>query len=212
MNDFIRTVSSHPIEGSSPHFQHRFGGRLDPEVFPPGGKAACHLLYTIDTEDPLFPIRIPGVRHLPLICCQQYNAAAMAYRVTRDSITVDWIEYLQWDADFPCDNYPSHFPTTDITLVPADQAMIDRLEAAQDDTLDMGHRFGGWHFLSQGVHEAECHNPSCDGGDMHVFGVIYNAPVKGVRLWDPDQEWGDTEIIYQICNKCSSIYVCNRCT
>ena len=136
----------------------------------------------------------------------------MAYRVTRDSITVDWIEYLQWDADFPYENYPPHFPASDITLVPADQAEIARHEAAEEDTLQMGHRFGGWHYLCQGVPDAECHNPSCKGGDMHVFGVIYNDPVKNVRLWDMDEDYTDIEIIYQICAKCSSIYVCNRCT
>ncbi|OYV04353.1 MAG: hypothetical protein CFE26_17360, partial [Verrucomicrobiales bacterium VVV1] len=78
MNDFIRTAASRPIEKQSDPYHHTFGGELDPPVIPPGGSAPCHLLYTIDTEDPLFPLRIQGIRFLPLIYCQQYNAAAIS--------------------------------------------------------------------------------------------------------------------------------------
>ena len=212
MNEFIRTSACHPVEGRNTKFVHTFGGELESPVFPPYGKSPCHLLYTIDTEDPLFPVRIPGVRSLPLIYCFQYNAAAMAYRLKDGAIVIDWIEYLDWSKDFPYDDYPASFPQRDITLVQADLDTIRRLEASGEETMDPGSRFGGWHFLCQGVPDASCRNPNCEGGSMDVFGVIYNNPVEGVRLWSPDQDWDDIETIFQICRSCASIYVCNRCT
>jgi hypothetical protein len=212
MNDFVRTSACHPIEGSSDTYHHSFGGELHPPVFPPGGKAPCHLLYTIDADDPLFPVRIQGTRLLPLIYCQQYNAAAMSYRLERDEIIVDWIERLDWDRNFPYDDYPASFPRRSIALLPADQEKLKLLEQAEEDTMDLGSRFGGWHYLCQCVPDVSCRNPSCGQGTMDVFGVIYNDPVASVRLWNLDGTWEDIEIIYQICSSCCSIQVCNRCT
>jgi len=218
VNDFIREPACFPVEGSDGPYTHWFGGELETPVIPPGGDAPCHLLYTIDTEDPLFPIRIEGTRFLPLIYCQQYNAAAMSYRVENGHITVDWIESLKWYPNFPYDAYPRAFPRRQVTLQPADQQALHLLELAVDNNLiaeppsaDQS-RFGGWHYLCQGVPAIKCRNPHCRGGSLDVFGVIYQSPVKGVRIWDPDSDWSDVEIIYQICSACSSIQVCNRCT
>jgi hypothetical protein len=149
------------------------------EFLCPGGEAPCHLLYTIDTEDPLFPIRIDGFRLLPLIYCQQYNAAAMSYRMEGDSVIVDWIESLDWDRDFPYDDYPSEFPRRSIVHQPADLDVLRKEEDADEDTGTNVSRFGGWHWLCQGIPTEECRNPSCEGGNMDVCGVIYNEPVKG---------------------------------
>ncbi|MCW1925587.1 hypothetical protein OKA05_23715 [Luteolibacter arcticus] len=214
MNDFIRDRACFPVEGTNGSFMHWFGGELETPVIPPGGNEPCHLLYTIDTADPLFPVRIEGTRFLPLIYCQQYNAAAMSYRVENGNIAVDWIESLEWDPDFPYDAYPCTFPRRQVTLMLADEEALRLLELANEDhqTKDYESRFGGWHWLCQDVPAVECKNPRCSGGSLDVFGVIYQSPVKGVRIWDPDLEWSDVEIIYQICSSCASIQVCNRCT
>lgn len=212
MNDFIRSSVCVPLEGESAEYKHSFGGKLSHPAIPPGGKFPCHLLYTIDTEDPLFPVRIEGTRMLPLIYCQQYNAAAMSYRVNDGSIIIDWIESLDWDRDFPYDDYPSDFPRRSIVLRPADLEVLCMEEKADEDTGTNVSRFGGWHWLCQDIPEVECKNPKCSGGNLDVFGVVYNEPVAGVRLWDPDEDWCDVETIYQICSACSSIQVCNRCT
>lgn len=212
MNDFIRTAASRPIEKQSETYHHTFGGELDPPVIPPGGSARCHLLYTIDTEDPLFPVRIQGIRYLPLIYCQQYNAAAISYRVEMDGIKVDYIESLEWWDDFPYKDYPRSFPRRSISLEPVDQNDLHQAEIADVDPLDFVSRFGGWHWLCQGIPTVDCKNPICGKGKMNVFGVIFNSPVAGVRLWDPDDDRSDVEIIYQICDQCSSIHVCNRCS
>lgn len=212
MNDFIRTPASRPIEKQNEVYQHTFGGELGQPVIPPGGSAPCHLLYTIDTEDPLFPVRIESIRLLPLIYCQQYNAAAMSYRVEKDGIKVDYVESLKWRDNFPYEDYPKSFPRRSISLEPVDLDALQLAEMADTDTEDFVSRFGGWHWLCQGIPSVGCKNPTCGKGNMNVFGVIYNSPVEGVRLWDPDEDWSDVEIIYQICDRCSSIQVCNRCT
>ena len=212
MNSFIRSSACYPVEGKGESYRHTFGGQWDVPIIPYGGSAPCHLLYTIDTEDPLFPVRIDGTRFLPLIYCPQYNAAAMAYRVERGVVTVDGIETLEWSEDFPYAGYPRSFPLREVKLIPADQDVLGLLEKADEDTGTTDSRFGGWHWLCQGVPDAVCRNPKCGKGSMDVFGVIYNEPVKGVRIWDQDEGWCDTEIIYQICSDCSSIQVCNRCT
>lgn len=212
MNGFIRNSPCHPVEGVSDRYLHSFGGELASPVVPPGGRAPCHLLFSIDTDDPLFPIRLKGTRILPLIYCPQYNAAAMSYRVENGLITVDWIERLEWYPDFPYDNYPLSFPRRSVTLLSSDHGELARLEQADEDYHCNETRFGGWHWLCQGVPTVECRNPNCRTGSLDVFGVVYNEPVSGVRLWDPDADWCDIEIIYQICSCCSSIQVCNRCT
>lgn len=211
MNGFIRGSACIPVEGVGRH-KHSFGGTLSRPVIPPGCSVPCHLLYTIDTEDPMFPVRIDGVRYLPLIYCQQYNAAAISYRVEGESIIVDWIESLDWDKDFPYENYPSEFPRRDIVLRPVDLEFLRKEEEADVDTDTNVSRFGEWHWLCQGVPDVKCRNPQCGTGRMDVFGVVYNEPVPGVRLWDPDEDWSDVETIYQICSACASIQVCNRCT
>lgn len=214
MNEFIRTSACCPVEGHSPEFAHTFGGELNTPLFPPGGTAPCHLLYTIDTADPLFPVRIPGVRFLPLIYCFHYHAAALSYRVRDGGILVDWIEDTEWSRDFPHDDYPASFPEREITLVQADLEAIRLLEASGEDTMGLGSRFGGWHYLCQGVPDVRCRNPACGRKSMDVFGVIYCNPVAGVHLWsrETDGAGGDEiELILQICRSCASIQVCNRC-
>lgn len=233
MNHFIENPVSRALEGAGGSFLHTFGGELEHPVFPPGGKAPCHLLYTIDTDDPLFPVKIDGVRMLPLIYCQQYHAAAMGYRLTGSGIEVVYIESLEWMDDFPYDRYPSSFPRRDIRLEQVGPDVVDLLgryidanetvprdwdniHACKKDLKALGYpftQFGGRHMMWQDIPDVDC--PSCHGSSMGLFGVVWNVPVKGVCLWDDDPEYRDccnVQIIYQICSDCSTIHVCNRCT
>lgn len=235
MNQFVLEPASRAREGTNRHFRHAFGGELESPAIPPGGQAPCHLLYTIDTEDPLFPVRIPGVRFIPLIYCPQYNAAAMGYRLTNGGINIDFIESLEWMDDFPYGHYPRSFPRRDIRLERIDEKDIDLLERYIDanepdprdwDTIDscekelkaLGYpftQFGGRHMMWQDIPDVTCPNQACKGTRLDVFGVVWNAPVSGVYLWDDDPNYrdgNDTQIIYQMCQDCSAIHVCNRCT
>jgi hypothetical protein len=170
---------------------------------------------------------------LPLIYCQQYNAAALGYRVTVSGIEVDYIESLEWMDDFPYDHYPSSFPRRDIRLERVDPEVVDLMgryiDAYEPDPKDWdticacekdlkanGYpftQFGGRHMMWQDIPDINC--PACGGSSMGVFGVIWNVPVKGVYLWDDDPKYredDDVQIIYQVCRDCSAIHVCNRCT
>jgi len=154
--------------------------------------------------------------------------------VTESGVTVDYIEYLDWDEDFPYDNYPTSFPEVDVRLEPVreehykyikqyayeqeryprDYNVIDQCEKA---LLPLGYpftQFGGHHVMWQSIPEVTCQNPTCGSDKMDVFGVIWNTPVKGVHLWDEDPVVpdDDVQIIFQYCARCSSIYVSNRCT
>jgi hypothetical protein len=58
---------SRVVEGTDDQFLHVFGGRRQHKgTTPHGCKAPLHLLYTFDTTDPAFPIKVPGIRYLPL--------------------------------------------------------------------------------------------------------------------------------------------------
>lgn len=233
MNDFIQHPAIRAIEGTAGPFRHTFGGALENPVVPPGGRAPCHLLYLIDTDDPLFPFKIEGVRMLPLLYCQQYNAAAMSYRVTPGGIEVESIESLEWSQDFPYTDYPPSFPRRNIRLEKLPREHVDLLEryidaddsdpqdwdtmeSCEEDLKAIGYpftQFGGRHVMWQGIPSIEC--PACRDSSLDVFGVIWNAPVQGVSIWDNDPRYrgdADVQIIYQICHGCSAIHVCNRCT
>lgn len=172
---------------------------------------------------------------LPLIYCQQYNAAAMGYRVSGSGIEVDYIESLEWMDDFPYDHYPPTLPQRVIRLERIGPEVIallgryidanepdprewDTIDACEKELKALGYpftQFGGRHTMWQDIPDVGCPNPDCNGTSMDVFGVIWNVPVSGVFLWDDDPEYRDdcdVQIIYQICRECSAIHVCNRCT
>ena len=191
-----------------------------------------HLLYTIDTLDPLFPFRIEGIRFLPIFYCLSYNSASMSYLPHSDgTVEVSWIEHVDCFDDFPYDNYPESFRQCNVALLPLSEDEAMRLEVAKSEWSafeldrdrdhlynieqgieDLGTRFGGWHFLCQGPPRPKCKNPKCPDGLTQVFGVIYNAPVNGVRLWDPDDDWSDSQTIFHVCSSCRTIHVFNSCT
>jgi hypothetical protein len=89
-------------------------------------------------------------------------------------------------------------------------------------------QIGGVHRMWQDIPEVACPNSSCANSKhscfMEVFAVIWNQPHKGVFLWekpekkryqwqkDDEDDFCDVQVIFQVCPKCYSIHVCNRCT
>ena len=241
-NGFILEPVSRAVEGKNRKYQHTFGGQLENTVIPPGGEEPCHLLYTLDTSDPLSTIHIEGVRFVPLIYCQQYDASSMAYRVERSGIEVDYIARPQlWDEDFPYRDYPAKFPRREIKLEALDAGVLDHIDiclywedhlneqteaemelhsASYDFLRSIGYpftQFGGKHSMPQTIPDVSCRNPTCQvkDGTMDVFLVVWHNPVEGVYLWDDDEKYRDyptAQIIYQVCSECQSIHVCNRKT
>ena len=241
MSGFVMTSVARVVPGATSSFHHRFGGSpLHRGIVPNGNSQPLHLLYTFDTTDPLFPVRLPHARYLPLFYCFPYNAGDVGYRVISD----DEIEILHMqneyvERDFPYENYPNEFPETPVSLVPIsyeehktlvyhlaceDYFVEDEFKSASDRTFlkQSGYPFtqlGGIQRMWQDVPTVPCPNKWCENHEfdcfMEVFAVVWNQPVPGVYLWDNDPEFrDDTEIqtIFQICSLCHSIYACNRCT
>lgn len=103
LNKEILDKVSRVVEGTDDQFLHVFGGRRQHKgATPQGCKMPLHLLYTFDTTDPAFPIKVPGIRYLPLYYSFPYNAGACGYRVKSDTeIEVLYMETKEVEPDFP---------------------------------------------------------------------------------------------------------------
>ena len=222
-------------EGSDGRFHHVFGGSGNHKgITPVGCPKPLHHLYTFDTSDPTFPLRIPGFRFLPLYYCFPYNAGACGYRLKSETeIEVLYMETKKLEPNFPYENYPSEFPQREVRLIPISyeqhKTLVFYLEA-DVEALDNKDReliltewqypftqLGGIHRMWQGRPSVPCPNKSCENGRfscfMEVFAVVWNEPLKGVFLWEEDDNGGcDIQTIFQICPKCHAIHACNRCT
>jgi hypothetical protein len=220
-------------------FHHRFGGTPTHRgIKPRGNTQRLHLLYTFDTKDPLVPVRVRGVRYLPLYYCFPYNAGAVGYRVVSDQeIKILYLETKRVEPDFPYKNYPNEFPETAISLVPIsyeehktlvyyltceDHHLLKKYFSAEDRKFikQTGYPFtqlGGIQRMWQDIPDVPCPNRECEYHKfdcfMQVFAVVWNQPVPKVYLWDDDprSRW-EIQTIFQICPLCHSIYACNRCT
>lgn len=233
MNGFTMSSIARVVPNQISAFQHLFGGSPTHRgIVPHGNIQPLHLLYTFDTDDPLFPIHIPGIRYLPLYYCFPYNAGAMSYRVVSDDeIQILFMETNHVEHDFPYENYPNEFPAVPVSLVPIsneENGILTR-SVLTDDWFDIESlpksdrqflrqscypftQIGGEQRMWQGVPDAYTYNQRWHHKElMDVFAVIWNNPVPNVHLWD-DEPNDDTQIIFQFCPKCHSIYVCNRCT
>jgi hypothetical protein len=235
MNSIVRAV---PLAGK---FLHRFGGQpAHRGTVPRGDKQPLHLLYTFDTYDPLFPIKISNARFLPLYYCFPYNTSDIGYKVVSDTeIEILHMRTRRAMPDFPYENYPANFPEVPVSLVPVTyeehktliyyMALEDHFmerdylnEADKRFIESIGYPFtqiGGVQRMWQGVPEVGCPNKKCENHNdeysMGVFAVIWNQPVPDVYLWDVEPDFRDNtdvQLIFQICSECHAIYVCNRCT
>ena len=235
MARFILTKVARVVEGTDLKFRHVFGGHGKHRgTTPKGCKQPLHLVYTFDTSDPAFPLRIAGVRYLPLYYSFPYNAGACGYRVKSETeIEVFYMETKKVERNFPYADYPSEFPEHPARLSPITyeqhKALTYYLEAGKEALDDSDRRLiledfrypftqlGGIHRMWQGIPTVPCPNPSCDYSKydcfMDVLAVVWNQPHPGIFLWDNDDSDGcDLQVIFQICPKCHAIHACNRCT
>ena len=238
MSGFVMDSIARVEPNSIGSFRHRFGGSSAHRgVVPCGNSQPLHLLYTFDTTDPLFPVRLPNARFLPFYYCFPYNAGGVGYRVVSDEeIEILYMETTRVESDFPYENYPDTFPETPISLVPISyeehKTLVYKLACEdyyiEDEYLSdtdrnflkqSGYPFtqlGGVQRMWQGVPTVTCPNIKCRNSCfIDVFAVIWNQPVPGVYIWDNDPEFCDNieiQTIFQICPICHSIYACNRCT
>lgn len=221
-------------EGVDSRFKHFFGGpHRHKGTTPKGCKAPLHLLYTFDSRDPSLPVRIPGVRYLPLYYSFVYNGGACGYRVKSDTeIEALYMQTRKVEPGFPFEKYPPEFPERRVRLRPISyeehKTLVFSIEAGQealsksdcrlivDDLHYPFTQLGGIHFMWQGVPSVPCPNPKCEYSKytcfMDVFAVVWNEPHHGVFLWDTSDSMNDSiQIIFLICRKCFSIHACNRC-
>ncbi len=241
MSGFVMNSIARAVPNAAGSFQHRFGGLPAHQGIVPRGKGQpLHLLYSFDTTDPLFPVRLPNARFLPLYYCFPYNAGGVGYRIVSDrEIEILYMETNRVERDFPYENYPDTFPETSVSLVPISyeehKTLVCNLahedyhiedehlsEADRNFLKQSGYPFtqlGGVQRMWQGVPEVPCPNKNCENHEfecfMDVFAVVWNQPVPNVYIWDNDPEFRDdveVQTIFQICSLCHSIYACNRCT
>lgn len=139
-----------------------------------------------------------------------------------------------WDADFPFDNYPREFPRTEVIAVPLDPSLVNlqtKLVAPNGDegkdlTPNEYKRYreplvqiGGRQQMWQGIPEWSCGTDECLGLDAHnngkeVLAVIWECPVPGLHIWDPEGtelDVGSAQIILSRCTGCNVLHSCNRC-
>lgn len=235
MSKFILNKAARVVEGTDEQFRHVFGGPAKHKgVTPKACRLPLHLVYTFDTDDPAFPLRIPQIRFLPLYYSFPYNAGACGYRVKSESeIEVLYMETKKVERDFPYADYPAQFPERPVRLAPISyeqhKSLVFHLEAGKEALSDADRKLiledyhypftqlGGIHRMWQGIPAVACPNPSCDYSNndrfMDVFCVVWNEPHPDVFLWDSDTPDGcDVQVIFQVCPKCHAIHACNRCT
>ena len=240
MSDFVMKSIARVVPDVAGPFQHTFGGTPTHRgIKPRGSSQPLHLLYTFDMKDPLVPIRMRGVRYLPLYYGFVYNAGAVGYRVVSDDeIQILYMETKRVEPDFPYENYPGEFPEVPVSLTPIsyedhktlvyyleceDYGLKKHLSEADKTFLKETHypftQLGGIQRMWQGVPQAPCPDKKCECHKydfyLEVFAVVWNRPVPNVYLWDNDRSTRDnleSQVIFQICPECRAIYVCNRCT
>jgi len=233
MSNFDLSLVARAVLGSDDKYRHSFGGPHQHRGTTPKGCAQpLHLLFTFDTTDPKFAVRIPGIRYIPLYYSFPYNAGACGYRILNDEqIEVLYMEIETTEPNFPYENYPAEFPLLPIQLTAvsyeAHKSIVFAIHVGKESLSvddrqivcdELGYPFtqiGGYHDLCQGVPEVPCPNVACEYHEyscfMQVFAVIWNNPLKDISLWSKDS-WDDIQTIFQICPKCQSIHACNRCT
>jgi|GEM_PF-1739766 len=118
-----RIATATATAGRGP-FAHTFGGSHDRAGV---SRAACggillHLLYRFDTTDPAVPVRVPGVRWLPLYYCFDFRANDVGYRLLSDGELVTFFPTddpnVSSEESWPGDDYPAEFPQREVAVAP----------------------------------------------------------------------------------------------
>jgi hypothetical protein len=120
-----KRVARGKVGGQSP-FGHRFGGPADYaglQAFP--RQPPVHLLFRLNTADPLVGIRLPKTEWLPLLCAIRYGACGLGYKVISDDTVKIFhqVEKKAWRG-FPRAGFPKILPAKPLHLseVPYDPA------------------------------------------------------------------------------------------
>ncbi|MBL8870510.1 MAG: hypothetical protein JNK90_11995 [Planctomycetaceae bacterium] len=102
------------IGASNSGYHHYFGGSLERRAVEiANSDQLFHLLYLLDTNDPLIPISLPNVRYLPLLFDFRFENNLL-YQVVGEG-RVEIIgkeEEIIWE--FPIEDYPEYFPEKEV--------------------------------------------------------------------------------------------------
>jgi hypothetical protein len=221
------------IASGAGEYQHRFGGQPQHTIRGVHADAThVHCLYLLDCHDPDLPSVIRGRRWLPLYYPLFNNACDFAYQIHSDTEIEIHLVSDGPENDFPCEDYPASLPEHAVHIQPLtyeqEKTLVYYFNAEFELSSDcvssadkefvraLGYPFtqiGGIQYMTQGRPERECPNPKCEYhkfSNMHtIFGVVWNNPVPDFQIWG---EYGDfSQLIFQICPKCPTIWVCNRC-
>lgn len=219
-----------PLAGS---FPHRFGGKpIHKFTGKPAKSLHVHCLYILSTSDPALPRVLTDVQWLPLYYPLFNNACDFAYKVISDDEVHIFLADDEVYPDFPYEGYPLVLPEHPVSSRALEYEEQKTLVYAFN-AIDSGHRealsvadrallqeieypctqLGGIQQMTQGVMEQECPNPDCTyaawSNHHEIFAVVWNNPVPGFQMWGEHMD--DSQIIFQICPKCETICVCNRC-
>lgn len=233
MGHFITGKAVRVVPGAS-KYGHRFGGRpLHRMIGRKHRTLNVHCLYVLNTDDPALPSLLKRRRWLPLYYPLFNDACDFAYKVVSDTeIAVHLLTGATAFDDCPYDGYPAELPEHSVRLESLSYSTQKTLVFAftafdnlNDDALSTADRqfikrsgypftqIGGIQRMIQGVPEQRCPNKECkyaEYSNMHdVFAVVWNNPVPGFKVWGEYSDY--SQLIFQLCPKCSTIYVCNRC-
>lgn len=114
-----RRVSRGKRRRKSP-YEHRFGGAVEYSGLQPNRRQPpIHLLFRINTDDPLVPIDFGRrAKWLPLLCAIRFGACNLGYMVVSDTeiLILHQGEKSSWDG-FPYDGYPHALSVENVNLV-----------------------------------------------------------------------------------------------
>lgn len=118
--DHDRLTISSETSKPNPEFQHYFGGSAKEYGLRfVNAEHPCHVVYWLDTTDPLVPFSHPNVRFLPLVHGFQYssNGFEFIYRILNEQeIEIIAPDPLEFNKHFPYSNYPPHFEKTGVSF------------------------------------------------------------------------------------------------
>jgi hypothetical protein len=216
--------------------RHVFGGpAVHAGSTPAGSSVPMHLLMSLDTADPLFPLaaaegELPA--HLPLYYPLRYGLGGG--EVQYEVLNADTVQILSICNETPDDEeYPFmlEFPSEKFSLKaftyteyrafliyeqgrgmkvsPADRRIV--MNGVEPGTLI---QFGGAIFPIGGQIRWRCANRRCKwkGKEttINVFCRVSATPLPGVQIFG---EYGtDVEIYFGLCRMCGTIITVNRCT
>lgn len=102
------------VSASNSEYHHYFGGSMKQHSLEiVNSDQLFHLLYLLDTNDPLIPLSIPNARYVPLLFDFQFEQS-LVYRVVGKGQVeiIDRDDDIFWE--FPYEDYPLYFPAKEV--------------------------------------------------------------------------------------------------